>query len=346
MIVFRGEVRKAVVLSPLHGYRPEEQILERRFDPLTGLSTFVAKGRLQYVKRFFNTNRELLEKLAEASRPNCPFCPERVESSTPKFPPELCREGRLRVGRCVAFPSLHAHSDLNAVVVLGPRHLAYPEDLEPSLLTEAFQAGLEVMRLTWSSRRDLLHGALIMNYLPPAGSTIIHPHMQVLMANTPFNLQRQLEAKSYEYLLSTSRNYWRELIESEKKEGGRFIAEGRYLAWLAPYAPSRFFEVWAVFKEPIDPLKLSIEHLEEAANGVPRVLRFYREKEVTCFNLALILPPLGCAQDHFNPQLRMCARLGLSEPFLNDFWALAALLHESEVFEAPEDYAAEVKRFF
>lgn len=346
MMMPRRELRKAVILNPFQGYRPEEQVLERRFDPLTGLSTFVARGRLQYVRHYFNTNRELLERLAEASRPNCPFCPERVESATPKFPPELCEEGRIRVGRCVAFPSLHAHSDVNAVVVLGPRHLAYPEGLEPGLIAEGLQAGLEVVRRVWRVRPDLASASLIMNYLPPGGSSVIHPHMQVLMTNVPFNLQRLLESKSYEYFLLTSRNYWQELIEGERRAGERFVAEGRYVAWLAPYAPLRFLEVWAVFKEPLDPIKLGPEHLEEVSSGVPRVLSFYREKGVTCFNLALILPPLGLAQGHFNPQLRICARMGLSEPFLNDFWALASLLHESEVYEAPEDYAAELRKFF
>ncbi|MEM4700462.1 MAG: hypothetical protein QXT74_05945 [Candidatus Nezhaarchaeales archaeon] len=345
-MMFRKEVRRAVILNPLHDFKPEEQILERRFDALTGLSTFVVRGRLQYVKHFFNTDRALLERLAEASRPNCPFCPERVESLTPKFPPELCEEGRVRLGRCVAFPSLHAHSDVNAVVVLGPRHLAYPEDFEPSLIAEGLQTGLEVMKRVWRVRRDLANGVLIMNYLPPGGSSIIHPHMQVLMTNVPFNLQRLLDGKSYEYFLLASRNYWQDLIEYERREGERFITEGRYVAWLVPYAPLRFFEVWAVFKEPLDPVKLGPEHLEEIASGVPKVLSFYREKGATCFNLALILPPLGVAQGHFNPQLRMCARMGLSEPFLNDFWSLSALLHESEVYEAPEDYAAELRKLF
>jgi len=345
-LVFHSEVRKARVLNPLRGFEPEEQLLERRFDPLTQQSTFVASGRLQYIRHFFNTDMDLLKQIADSSRPNCPFCPERVESSTPKFPPELSPEGRIRIGRCIAFPSLHAHADFNAVVVLGPSHLLYPKEIQPDLLAEGFLAGLRALKLAWGSQPELSYGTIIMNYLPPAGSSIVHPHMQALSTNIPFNHQRLLEAKSLEFFLTSSRNYWRALIDREREAGERFIAEGRRIAWLAPYAPLRFFEVWGVFKEPLDPATLSREDLEEAALGVSKVLSFYQAEGLLCFNIALILPPFGRAQAYFNPQVRMCARMGLGKPFLNDFWALATLLHESEVVEAPEDYAARARAFF
>lgn len=345
-LVFRSEFRRAKALNPLKGFELEEQLLERRFDPLTHQSTFVVRGRLQYIKHFFNTDKELLEQMASSSRANCPFCPERVEDSTPKFPPELHSEGRIKVGRCIAFPSLHAHSDFNAVVVLGPSHLLYPMELDPSLLAEGLLAGLEALKLAWRAQPELCYGVMIMNYLPPAGSSIIHPHLQALSSNIPFNHQRLLEARSFEYFLSTSRNYWRDLVNQERASGERFIAEGHRLAWLAPYAPLRFFEVWGVFKEPLDPVTLSREDLSEVASGMSKILSFYQAEGLLCFNMALILPPLGRAQSYFNPQVRMCARLGLSRPFLNDFWALATLLHESEVVEAPEDYAARAKKFF
>ena len=345
-LALRRQVRKAYVLNPLRGFELEEQVFERRFDPLTGLSTFVVKGRLQYIKHFFDTDRQLLEKLAELSRPNCPFCPERVESSTPKFPEAVAPSGRIKVGRCVAFPSLHAHADFNAVIVLGPDHLAYPKELGVDLLLEGLQAGLEALRAAHRASPDLAYGSVIMNFLPPAGSSVIHPHMQALSSNVPFNHQRLLLSKSYEHYARTSRNYWVDLVNHERSVGERFIAEGERLAWLAPFAPLRFFEIWGVFKEPLDPLSIDVDCLREVADGLSRLLAFYEDKGILCFNFALMLPPLGVAQGFFNPQVRMCARLGLSQPFLNDFWALATLLMESEVVEAPEDYAAEAKKYF
>jgi len=341
----RKEVRRARLLNPARDFEIEEQVLERRFDPLTGLSTFVVKGRLQYVEKFFNTDRQLLEKLAEASRPNCPFCPERVELVTPKFPKDVAEDGRIKVGKCIAFPSLHAHSDFNAVVVLGPKHLAYPRELAVTL-AEGLEAGLKALKAAYMASPELAYGIMIMNYLPPAGSSIIHPHMQALASNTPFNYQRLLLVKSYEYYAQTSKNYWVQLIELEKKAQERLICESDYLAWITPFAPSRFFEVWGVFKEPLTPTELGPQHLAELADGLSRILAYYEDRGILCVNFALILPRFGSSQEHFNPQIRVCARFGLMQPFLSDFWALATLLHESEVVETPEDYALELRKYF
>ena len=340
------EVGKARILNPLKGFELEEQELERRFDPLTGFSTIVAKGRFQYVKRFFEHDEQLLRKLAEASQPTCPFCPGKVEETTPKFPPEMVVEGRIKVGRCYAFPSLHAHSDLNAVVVLGPKHYLSLKEMNGNLLYEGFKAGLEVLRSVHSANPSLSFASLIMNYLPTAGSSIIHPHMQVLASSLPFNYLRLLLAKSFEHYLNTASNYWKKLIEYEEMMGERFIGMHGNVAWLAPFAPSRHFEVWGIVQDNSDLLSLSDMDLRRIAEGLAKVLSFYHNKGLFSFNFALYASPLGRPLEYFNVIIRVCARLGLKEPFLNDFWAMPALLMENEIVELPEEYALAIKQCF
>ncbi len=342
----RKEIRRAYLLNPMCGFEVEKQTLERRFDPLTGLSTFVVKGRFRYIEKFFHTDKQLLEELAEASRPNCPFCPERVELATPKFPKEVYGGGRIKVGKCMAFPSLHAHSDFNAVIVLGPKHLAFPKELGADTLEEGLEAGLEALKAAYRANPELAYGTIIMNYLPPAGSSVIHPHMQALASNTPFNYQRLLLIKSYEYYAQTSKNYWVQLVDHEKNVRERFIYEGNYLTWIVPFAPLRFFEVWGIFKEPLTLTEMKAQHSAELADGLSKILAFYDDRGILCVNLALILPQFGVSQEYFNPQIRVCARFGLIRPFISDFWALATLLHESEVIEPPEDYAIELRNYF
>ncbi|MEM0232919.1 MAG: hypothetical protein QXD66_07160 [Candidatus Nezhaarchaeales archaeon] len=342
----RREIRKAYLLNPMRKFELEEQVLERRFDPLTGLSTIIARGRLQYIEKYFKTDKHLLEELAEVTKPTCPFCPERIESLTSKFPENVVPEGRIKIGSCIAFPSLHAHADFNAVIVLGYKHLAYPKELGANTLAEGFRAGFEALRAAYKANLELSYGTIIMNYLPSAGSSIIHPHMQALASNTPFNYQRLLLSRSYEYYVQTSRNYWIDLISYEKKVGERFIAEGKYWVWLAPFAPLRFLEVWGLFKEPLTPSSIGPDHIRELAHGLSKILEFYEDRGIICINLALLLPPFKDAHCSFHPQIRICARFGLNKPFLSDFWALATLLHESEVVESPEDYAIEMKKYF
>jgi galactose-1-phosphate uridylyltransferase len=340
------EIRKTCFLSPRRDFELEEQVLERRFDPLTGFSTFIVKGRFQYVKKLFRTDSQLLEKLTKASKLNCPFCPERVEQTTPKFPEGVVSGGRIRVGGCVAFPNLYAHSDCSVVVVLGPRHLVYPKELGVNTLTEGFQAGLEALKATYRANPELAYGTITMNYLPSGGATILHPHMQALASNIPFNYQRILLLRSYDYYVQTSKNYWVQLIEYEKRAQERFVYEDEHLVWITPFAPLRLFEVWGIFKEPLTPTELRLQHLTELANGLVKVLAYYEDRGILSVNFALILPRFGDRQKYFNPQVRVCARFGLMQPFLNDFNALAAILYESEAVEAPEDYALELKKYF
>jgi galactose-1-phosphate uridylyltransferase len=340
------EAVKFRFLSPKREFEVEEQVLERRFDPLTGFSTFITKGRFQYVKKLFKTDLQLLKKLAEDSKPTCPFCPERVEKVTPKFPEELVPGGRIRIGKCIAFPNLYPHSDFSVVVVLGPEHSARPRELGVETFIEGFQAGLEVLKVAYKANSRLAYGTIIMNYLTSGGATIIHPHMQVLVSSTPFNYQRLLMLKSYEYYLKTSKSFWVELIEYEKKAQERFIYEGEHMVWLVPFAPLRMFEVWGVFKKPLMPTELEFKHLAELANGLMKVLAYYEDRNILSVNFALILSQFGKRQEYFNPQIRICARFGLIQPFLNDFNAIAAILYESESVETPEDYASELRKYF
>src|ERR671937_979126 len=78
-----------------------------------------------------------LEALAERSRPTCPFCAARIESETPRFPPELWPQGRIRCGDAVLFPNLVAYAKWSSVSVYSPdRHLLRLEELTPTLLAD------------------------------------------------------------------------------------------------------------------------------------------------------------------------------------------------------------------
>jgi len=342
VIRFEGWTVKARVLNPLKGFELEVQELERRVDPLTGHTTIVARGRLPYVKQFMEHDEQLLRRLADASRASCPFCPERVEQVTPKFPSDVVPEGRVKVGRCIAFPSLHAHSDFNAVVVLGPRHLARPSELDEDLIYEGLKAGVDVALRAYRSDHKLRSPSIVMNYLPPAGSSIVHPHMQVLSSTSPFNVVRELLARSFEFYTLWSRCYWDALVEEERRLGERYIGSTGPIHWLAPYAPSRHFEVWGVGPSS-DLSSLGDGELRGIARGVANVLRFYESEGLLSFNFAVYSAPLGGRYDYFKVLVKVCSRFGLKEPFLNDFWAMPALLGEGEVMEAPEDYASRLR---
>ena len=60
------------------------------------------------MKKYFQTDEASLPPTAQRTREGCPFCPEKAEKSTPRFPAELVPEGMTRVGEARTFPSLFA----------------------------------------------------------------------------------------------------------------------------------------------------------------------------------------------------------------------------------------------
>jgi len=346
MIRFEGLRGRAEFLSHLKGFGREVQELEYRLDPLTGYMTIISRGRSAYVLKHFRSDQGLLEELIRSSKPNCPFCPEAIEDKTPKFPPELAPEGRLRKGDCWALPALYAHADFNAIIVLGAEHFRRPSEMNEALLTDGLSLALEALRRAFRTQPELRHGVITMAYLPTAGSSLLHPHMQVLATPRPFNMVKELLAKSLEYYLATSRNFWEDLVRRERG-GPRFLSRLGHTWWLTPFAPMRRYEVWGIVEGQPNLLSLTDEDVRALANGLSRVLRAYDDMGIMAFNFALLSGPLGeDSSYYFWTQVRICARFGLRHMGLSDFWPPSTLLNTDEIFEAPEDYAQRLKPYF
>jgi UDPglucose--hexose-1-phosphate uridylyltransferase len=95
--------RRAVateILDPRLDFAATRVEFELRWDPLTGQTSRI-RPSVPLLKP-----ADELERLAEETRATCPFCPERIEDSTPKLPPAILPEGRIRRGDAVPLPNL------------------------------------------------------------------------------------------------------------------------------------------------------------------------------------------------------------------------------------------------
>ena len=164
--------------------------LEVRWDPLTGQSCRVLPaGSLP------RPEQQDLDALAVETRPTCPFCAERVETATPRFPPELCAEGRVRCGEAVLFPNLAPYAKWNSVSVYSPdRHLLRIDELTPPLVADNLRAQAMFARAVLGHDRSSRWVSVNANQLPPSGSSIFHPHLQGSANPEPTNVQRLVPA--------------------------------------------------------------------------------------------------------------------------------------------------------
>jgi UDPglucose--hexose-1-phosphate uridylyltransferase len=179
MIVFEKSLKQARILSPLKNFEEDVVTFEYRTDPLTGRNTTVINGMLSYIKRFLPTDEMLLKAMLEQSRANCPFCPENALEKTPMFPRYFLEEGRIIVGDAIVTPNLLGHAECSILVILSKQHHLKLSEFTTEIILNGFKGASAHLTKLARSEPSIRFPAFIFNYLPPAGSSIIHPHMQV-----------------------------------------------------------------------------------------------------------------------------------------------------------------------
>jgi UDPglucose--hexose-1-phosphate uridylyltransferase len=95
--------------------KKEEIPFEIRTDPLTGRTGRVFNLPYQPPK---TPNAEETFKRSEGIF--CPFCPENIETSTPRFPEELVPGGKIQIGRATLLPNVLPLDRYVGIAVLSP----------------------------------------------------------------------------------------------------------------------------------------------------------------------------------------------------------------------------------
>jgi galactose-1-phosphate uridylyltransferase len=264
----------------------------------------------------------------------------------PKFNPKIVPEGRISVGEAVGFPSLFAHEDHNAVVVPTRLHKISLHQMPPRMFFEGFKACIEYFRRLYAWNSKVKSDAIVMNFYPPAGSTIAHPHLQALASDIPLQATDVLVKASEAYFNKFGSSYWSDLVREEQRLNERYLARHGSVNWITPFAPSGLSEVQAIIFGVSDLGSIPDEDLRDLADGVARILRGYHEAGIRSFNMAIYSGPFAEDADYFDLNLVMVARYGYKPRFVSDIWALQYLLGEQEVFEAPEETCSRLRKYF
>ena len=250
------------------------------------------------------------------------------------------------MGEARTLPGLFAHSEFNAVTVIADSHYLRPKELTAKILSDAMGASTRYLRAVHEKNPDVKYGALLVNCLPPAGSTVVHPHMQALASDQPFNMLAEVDLRAREYWELNQSNYWNDLIREEKERRERYLGSLDSSDWIAAYSPTGPDEAWGVAGDTSDLTRASSDILSGLADGLSRVLRFYDDIGIRSFNVAVFSSPFGAQSEYGSVVLKVASRYGFQSRNVNDVWGLRYFLDESEVFDSPEDVAVQLCNYF
>ncbi|MEM3736927.1 MAG: hypothetical protein QXJ75_02380 [Candidatus Bathyarchaeia archaeon] len=338
----------ARLLSPLSNFSLETQLVEYRSDPLTGRRCRINLKRTERVKQTVEVekhDRELTEVIMK-TREGCFFCPENLESKTPKFPPDLIQEGKLRVGSACLFPNLYPFGEHHAVGVFSGVHYLRLDQFQPKLISDCFKVCLEYLMRIHVKQPDVRYGLISWNQMHPAGASIIHPHLQVLADRWPTSQVEELLVKSEAYYEKYKSNYWSDLVSVEKENATRLVGETGAVTWLASYAPQGNTEVLGVFSGVSNLSGLKDSHLADLCLGLSKILKGYHDKGVRSFNMTVYSGPIGEDLEYYSLNLKLMSRPSPSPFYTCDTGFMERLHYEPVIERRPEETAEELKKYF
>lgn len=338
-IEFRSETKRARLHDPRKAFAAVDVESEVRRDPLTGNSARICHFTLKAMPP------PDLTEIVRVTGEQCPFCPERIEAVTPRFPDELVPGGRLRRGGALVVPNLFPYDDVSAIAALCPEHFHAMDAMPERVVADGVVAARDFLQL--AARRfepGQGYGIVTWNYMPPAGASQVHPHMQVVATADPGNALRRELAAAHQWREQRGGAYLEALIETERA-GPRWVGEQGGVAWLVPFAPSGLLgDAMAVF-----PGRTAVTDLTEAdiagfSRGLVRILRGFSAYGLWSFNLCLMPDAFGASVGRHWVVARLLPRFYLNPALhISDASYMHLLLEERFAMIHPEQVAARLR---
>jgi galactose-1-phosphate uridylyltransferase len=294
--------------------KTERGTLQYRRETLTGLSCRISSER---IKRRIDLPQTMVYNPG-----NCPFCSENVATMTPLFPDGT----RIFQGESVTFPNLYPFGAWHTVTVITRTHDV--REFTHRQLLDAFSAQVTSLRghdgfpsINW-------------NFLPSAGASLAHPHLQGLVDPEPSFLATSYLTGSESYRREHGRCYGMDLRALEA--GSPRYLFGDEILWTAHAVPLGEREVRGIL--PVSQLSEFEPLLDTFIDGLARILDLYRRLGTHAFNLSLFFDREG--HDHgFSAFCTVIARINPNDQCMSDSSFMERLHLQPVILTAPEELA-------
>lgn len=332
--------------NPLRDFAEDLQRLEIRKDPLLGDVSVYNPSMKDKARAFFgDCDQNLIRQLIEESAKTCFFCGEKLEKVTPRFTSDFLAEGRLRIGEAVVFPNLFSLGTHHPVICLCKAHFLRLSEFGQDLMADGLAAAQKFLMLVYEKDKSAAFAAVTANYLFPAGASLVHPHLQMVITPVPYSYHARLLDAGNAYYRENGSPYFIDLVQ-EERTGPRYVARKGRWHWLAPFSPMGNNEFLAIHETEADFADLTLSDLKDLSYGISRVLALYETLGHLSFNYAVYSVKGDRSREGFRCLIKIISRQNLYHNYRNDDFFLQKLLQTELIIAPPEELAAQLKRSF
>jgi hypothetical protein len=339
-VKFKKRVQTTEVRDPRQDYQVKTLTLETRWDPLTDRTVRILDLPIKKLTRL-----DVDHLLNKNKQVRCPFCPDMLEEGTPKFPDGFIKGGRLRFGEVCIVPNRLPFDKFCAVAVLTRKHWVPVAEFTEEILFNGFSTAQIFLRRVVEIDRTVQFCSVNWNYLPMSGGSVLHPHLQIIVGEFPTNYQREMILASQAYRKRRGKNFWDDLIATEKKLDERYIGAVGNTVWLAHYAPRGYADIMAVIGERYSIVDLSEQDLRDFVQGLLKVFRYFDDFNHYSFNMTLYSGAYD-GDDSFWVNAGIVTRRCIPPMEASDVNYLEKLHGESIGYKRPERLCQELRGYF
>lgn len=287
-------------------------ILQFRREDLTGFTCRISPERL---------GRQIDQTLYLSPQPEgCPFCRDSVFTVTPTFP----NGKRIIVGESVTFPNLYPFGEGHVVTVITSRH--FIETFSRQHIVDALHGQAEALLPSGG------YPSINWNFLPSAGASMLHPHMQGLADSHPSQIVGRYLGASREYREKHGKRYW-ESVREEERVSDRYLF-GDEILWSAHAVPLGEREVRGIL--PITSLDEFEGYIDLLSRGILEILALYRRLGTHAFNMSVFFDKAG--EDHgFSAFCSLISRINPNQFSTSDSAFMERMHLEPVVMTLPEE---------
>lgn len=321
-----------------------------RQDPTTGEWVILAperSGRLTGVRKPHRADLPFFD-------PACPFCPGNEHMTPPeivRIPNELQWRHRVIPNRFPALtseqgPEVGGNGHDREIGALGAHEVVIESPVHDERLDEMDVDRIASLMQLWRDRTRALSAepwvqaiVIFKNFGPRAGTTLDHPHSQIMATAVVPPEQRQRSQVAAAYLGEHGHSMYEEMLEREIGTGERLVAVRDSFAAVAPFASRVPFETWILPREQQTSFgELGEDQLPELAALLKSVLTSLRRgAKDPDYNLVVQSAPAGESGGAYRWHLVLLPRIAIPAGFeLGSGMSINCV--------APEQAAAEMRK--